>query len=167
VDLQGRYRRFVVQQTLLDALLERVELASDAPRQELLQEAAVVLAGTILMASGTSGSGPDAFDSSTTLSTLLPRIAKYRDEFYKETLARGTGPHADRLRAEAGPSRCDNRLLRPGSTSTPRWRAAALCNYSTSISRFSLPEWDTPTPPCARQTWFPPPRRECCAKFTV
>jgi hypothetical protein len=100
VDLQGRYRRFVVQQTLLDALLERVK-SDEASPDELLQEAAVVLAGTMLMASGTSGSGPEAFDSSITLSTLLPRIAQYRDDFYRQTLARMTGAHAERLRNEA------------------------------------------------------------------
>jgi len=35
-----------------------------------------VLAGTILMAAGISGSGPTAHDSSTTLSSLIPRIAR-------------------------------------------------------------------------------------------
>ncbi|MEX2142152.1 MAG: hypothetical protein WD894_22990 [Pirellulales bacterium] len=100
VDNQGRYRRFVVQQTLLDALLERVETQTDLPAEEVLREASVVLAGTILMAAGTSGSGPEAFDSSMTLSTLLPRIAGYRDDFYRQMLARLTGPHAERLRGE-------------------------------------------------------------------
>jgi hypothetical protein len=101
IDNQGRFRRFVVQQTLLDALLERVDSASELPRDELLSEASVVLAGTILMASGTSGSGPETFDSSVTLSTLLPQIAQYRDEFYRQVLARMDGAHAQRLRDEA------------------------------------------------------------------
>ncbi len=101
VDNQGRYRRFVIQQTLLDAILERAAQQSEMPHEEVFVEASVVLAGTILMASGTSGSGPEWFDSSTTLSTLLPRIAQYRDEFYRHVLAEMTGPHAERLRKEA------------------------------------------------------------------
>lgn len=101
LDLQGRYRRFVVQQVTLDALLERVEHPGELPADELLAEAAAVLAGTILMASGTSGSGPDAHDSTLTLATLLPRIAAYRDAFYKPLIARFPEPHRQRLEAEA------------------------------------------------------------------
>ena len=101
IDHQGRYRRFVVQQVTLDVLSSRVENAADLPPDELLLEAAAVLAGTMLMASGTSGSGPDAHDSATTLGTLLPRIAAYRDAFYEAFIAKLTGPHRRRLRAEA------------------------------------------------------------------
>ena len=50
---------------------------------EALFEAAAVLAGTILMATGIGGNSPTQYDSSTTLSTLMPRIAHYRDEFYR------------------------------------------------------------------------------------
>ena len=97
----------------LDAMLSRL----DAPpqrhsgngndggtaitRDELLFEAAAVLAGTILMASGTTGNGPGCHNSDVTLSNLLPHIAAYRDQFYEELLARTTGPHGDRLRAES------------------------------------------------------------------
>jgi len=81
LDNQARYRRFVVQQVTLDALMERVEKNSELSPDELLAEAAAVLAGTILMASGTSGSGPDAHDSTVTLATLMPKIAAYRDAF--------------------------------------------------------------------------------------
>ena len=70
-------------------------------RDELLFEAAAVLAGTILMASGTTGSGPGCHGSDVTLSTLLPHIAAYRDQFYEELLAHTAGPHGERLRAEA------------------------------------------------------------------
>ncbi|MEX2317103.1 MAG: hypothetical protein WD669_08125, partial [Pirellulales bacterium] len=101
IDPQGRYRRFIVQQVTLDVLLERVEQHGELPRDEVLAEAAAVLAGTILMASGTSGYGPDAHDSTTTLSTLLPRIAAYRDTFYEQFIERLTGSHAQRLRAES------------------------------------------------------------------
>jgi hypothetical protein len=102
IDNKGNYRRFVTQQVTLDALLARVEsLANTLPREELLIEAAAVLAGTILMASGTCGSGPDAHDSSTTLATLLPNIASYRDDFYQQLLGQLKGSVAERLREEA------------------------------------------------------------------
>ncbi len=101
MDQQGRYRRFVVQQVTLDVLLDRVERPGDLPREELLLEAAAVLCGTMLMASGTSGNGPDAHDSTTTLSTLLPRIAAYRDAFYDQFIQRLEGSHGQRLREEA------------------------------------------------------------------
>jgi len=101
LDNQGRYRRFVLQQVTLEALWQRVETVQDLPREELLFEAAAVLAGTILMASGTCGSSPEAHDSTTTLGTLLPHIAAYRDAFYKQLFARLSGPHRQRLEAEA------------------------------------------------------------------
>ena len=40
LDAQGRYRRFVMQQVTLDALLERLETRPDLPREELLFEVA-------------------------------------------------------------------------------------------------------------------------------
>ena len=55
IDGQGRYRRFVVQQVTLDALMERVENPAGLPQEEVVFEAAAVLAGTMLMASGVSG----------------------------------------------------------------------------------------------------------------
>jgi len=164
IDNAGRYRRFVVRQVLLDALLERIQGAGDTGQEsgvrsqesseerveasgetvgrgthpsgpqlstlnpQLLFEAAAVLAGTMLMAAGTSGSGPDAHDSSVTLAVLVPKIARYRDAFYegllnsvgdssptrkrgedstgpslarRATVASITGEHANRLRQEA------------------------------------------------------------------
>ncbi|HZL90302.1 MAG TPA: hypothetical protein VFB96_18195 [Pirellulaceae bacterium] len=100
VDKQGRYRRFVVQQVTLDALMQRLTDATQLPAEEVLFEAAAVLAGTILMASGISGDGPGAFDSSVTLARLLPRIARYRDEFYERLFNRTSGEHAERLKIE-------------------------------------------------------------------
>jgi hypothetical protein len=100
IDNSGYYTRFVLQAVTLDALLERVDEApDDAPFR--LQEAAVVLAGTILMAAGVSGSGPETHDSDTTLANLLPRIAAYRDAFYQSRLAETPGPAGDRLRTQA------------------------------------------------------------------
>jgi hypothetical protein len=101
---QGYYSRFVLQQVTLDALLTRCDAHHCPPGVEVedrLDEAATVLAGTILMASGTSGDSPNRHDSSVTLSTLLPQIAAYRDDFYRQLLANAQGAHGDALREEA------------------------------------------------------------------
>jgi hypothetical protein len=101
LDGQGRYRRFVVQQVTLNALMRRFDGTDPRSAPEILFEAAAVLAGTILMASGVSGGSPETYDSSTTLASLLPRIAGYRDVFYQRLLERTTAEHAERLRQEA------------------------------------------------------------------
>ena len=113
VDNRGFYRRFVLQQITLDAMLSRVGIAegekgrwgegeaSGSTPDELMFEAAAVLAGTILMASGTTGNGPECHNSDVTLSNLLPLIARYRDQFYAGLLSSTSGPHGDRLKAEA------------------------------------------------------------------
>ncbi len=100
IDLQGNYRRFVIQQVTLDALMARPVQERELPTRELVYEAAAVLAGTILMASGVSGSGPDTYMSTTTLASLMNPIAEYRDAFYTQLLERMTGAHAERLREE-------------------------------------------------------------------
>ena len=105
IDNQGRYRRFVVQQVTMDALMRRLTDASNLPAEEVLFEAAAVLAGTVLMASGISGEGPGTYDSTTTLAKLLPKIARYRDEFYEHLFRRTTGAHAERLKTEAAERR--------------------------------------------------------------
>ena len=70
---------------------------------EVLTEAATVFAGTLLMATAMSGAGPGAHDSGTTLTTLVPRVARLRDTFYGLLLERlrEAGPHGARLRQEA------------------------------------------------------------------
>ncbi|MEL7338297.1 MAG: hypothetical protein AAFN70_19050, partial [Planctomycetota bacterium] len=105
VSADGYYTRFVLRQVTLDSLLKRVddrELIHDLglSADELLTEAATVLAGTILMASGVSGWGPTAYSSDITLSTLMKPIAQYRDGFYQDRLDRLTGQHRERLEAE-------------------------------------------------------------------
>lgn len=100
IDNSGFYRRFVVQQVTLDALLARTYEYSQIPKDELLTEAAAVLAGTILMASGISGSGPGSIASTTTLASLLGPIAAYRDEFYVQLLEKLAGDHQSRLLKE-------------------------------------------------------------------
>jgi hypothetical protein len=105
IDGKGRFRRFVVQQVTLTALMRRLSDTADIPASELLFEAAAVLAGTILMASGISGEGPGAFDSTITLSKLLPKIARYRDDFYERLFRRISGAHAERIKQEAAEKR--------------------------------------------------------------
>lgn len=101
LDSQGRYRRFVVQEVTLGALQQRVDAPGPVSRAEALLEGAAVLAGTILMASGVSGRGPETHDSSVTLAKLVPRIAAYRDEFYRRLLHKLPSEHGERLRREA------------------------------------------------------------------
>lgn len=108
IDARGYYCRFVLRQTTLDTLLSWVRPAAGAAEasdgsdpNERLFEAAAVLAGTILMGAGVSGSGPGYHDSGVTLSKLVPRIARYRDAFYQQLLRSLPGKHGERLRAEA------------------------------------------------------------------
>ena len=101
LDNAGRCRRFVLQQVSLDAMMERIEHRGSLPYEEMLYEAAAVLAGTILMGSRISGNRPEAHDSSVTLSSLVQQIAVYRDAFYERLLAQLQGPHAERLQAES------------------------------------------------------------------
>jgi hypothetical protein len=105
IDNRGFYRRYVVQQVTLDALMKRLDDALDVPHEERLFEAAAVLAGTIIMSTGVSGAGPDTHDSTVNLANLLPKIAAYRDTFYERLLARLSGPHGQRLREEAAKRR--------------------------------------------------------------
>jgi len=90
IDNSGYYRRFVVHQVTLEGMLNRLESAytgesdvSDVPYDELLFEAGAVLAGTMLMGSGISGDHTHTYDSNTSLSSLMPHIAGYRDRFYE------------------------------------------------------------------------------------
>jgi hypothetical protein len=110
IDNKGRYRRFVVRQVVLDALIRVPSTEYRVPSQQhselgtrysVLFEQGAVLAGTILMASGVSGEGPTAYDSDTRLGTLVPRIARYRDAFYTRLLERTPGEVGERLREEA------------------------------------------------------------------
>lgn len=101
IDSKGDYRRFVLQQVTVDALLSRIENHADLPRDQVVTEAAAVLAGTMLMASGISGGCANAFSSNTTLPQLLSHIAAYRDGFYAEFLETVTGPHRERLQSES------------------------------------------------------------------
>ena len=104
----------------------------------MLFEEAAVLAGTMLMGSGVSGSRPDAHDSTITLATLVQKIADYRDAFYQQLLARVDGEHAERLGAKR--RRCSSRSAAHGSTSIITWPSAAPNNCSTSTWRSFFPD---------------------------
>jgi hypothetical protein len=101
IDGEGRYDRFILRSVTLDSLLRRLSETSDLPADELLDEAASVLAGTMLMASGVSGWGPGAYSSDVTLRSLMVPIANYRDEFYRWRIAQIGGAHGERLLAES------------------------------------------------------------------
>jgi hypothetical protein len=104
IDPQGNYRRMVVQQATLDGILSW-SAAGDAQAAdrdaELRWESSAVLAGVMLMASGLSGHGPGARQAGLPLAELLPRIASYRDAFYRWLLTRLPEPHRGRLEDEA------------------------------------------------------------------
>ena len=105
VDNEGYFHRFVIHDVTLAGLSDRVNRATCDPdqpidRDEALAEAGAVLAGTMLMAAGVSGRGPGAFDSETTLSSLLPVIARYRDQFYADLLKKLPEQHRRRLQVE-------------------------------------------------------------------
>lgn len=101
LDGKGYFRRFVLRQVTLEGLWQRVLNPGNLPADELLFEAACVLVGTMLMGAGTSGATPQTHDSTVTLSSLVPRIAKNREKFYAILLQRIGGPHGQRLKEEA------------------------------------------------------------------
>jgi hypothetical protein len=105
IDDQGRYRRMVVQQATLDGVLSWPQASPLASRPgleaELRLESSAVLAGVMLMASGLCGHGPGSSQAALGLGDLLPRIAAYRDAFYRWLIGRLPAPHAQRLEAEA------------------------------------------------------------------
>jgi hypothetical protein len=107
IDDEGHYRRMVVQQATLDGILSWPDAAGDGfaladdHRLALERESAAVLAGVMLMASGLSGHGPGAASASLPLAELLPRIASYRDEFYRWLMTRLPAEHRRALEEEA------------------------------------------------------------------
>jgi hypothetical protein len=101
IDIKGRYRRFVVRKVILDALLDWAAKQKRVDADEVLFDISAVLCGTILMASSISGDGPECHDSNVTLSSLLPRVARQRDEFYARLVQTATGARAKRLARQA------------------------------------------------------------------
>ena len=134
LDNQGRHRRYVARKITLDGLLDRVEQPSPLPRDERLTEAAAVLAGTVLMAAGVGGSSPTAHDSATTLGTLIPRIARYRDSFYERLLNKMPAALAGRLRQEQKTTRQPFGAVRQALNAyLARHRAAQLQHRHLSL----------------------------------
>ncbi len=99
IDNKGFFRRFILRQIILDALIDWTSMmvADGADPTEVLEDTAIVLAGTVLMASAISGAGPDTHDSSVSLTTLLPVVARLRDAFYEHHIVRAEGARAELL----------------------------------------------------------------------
>lgn len=101
IDLKGYYRRFVVRQIILESLQDWIDdKKSRTPRSERLFDAAAALCGTMFMASSVSGAGPGTHDSTTSLTSLLPVVARRRDEFYARVMQSATGERLERLQKE-------------------------------------------------------------------
>ncbi len=96
----GFFNRFVVRQVTMEALLSRLRDEQELDPEEVLQEAASVLAGTILMASAINGWGPGWHSSEITLGSLMKPIAAFRDAYYKDRLEKLDGNHRNRLNDE-------------------------------------------------------------------
>lgn len=101
IDSEGFYRRFIVHQVILEAIVARIQEQVDLDYQERLLEGSICLAGTILMGSGISGSGPASHDSNMTLQDLVVIISAYRDQFYVDALKQLPAPHRQRIEREA------------------------------------------------------------------
>lgn len=128
IDENGYFRRFIIHQVTIDGILQRVKDSRDAfskgeiqitvtaaasgsgtvvrqaepvSERDYLNEAAAILAGTMLMGSGITGDHVQTHDSTVTLSTLMPQIASYRDRFYELLIQRIPEPARTRLEEEA------------------------------------------------------------------
>ena len=132
VGLNGRYQRFVIQEVTLDSLMARTLESPIGPPSERLTEAAAVLAGIILMASGISGYGPGAHDSTVQLPQLLPKIARYRDQFYEALLGSVPPEHRARLIEEAV------RLRQPFAGARQNLNAELAGRRSSQLERVAL-----------------------------
>lgn len=101
IDTKGYFRRFVLRKIILDSLLNWMAEQTEQSPEESMFDAAAVLCGTMLMASAISGAGPETHDSSITLTSLLPRVARQRDAFYERLLDDAQGERAERLKVAA------------------------------------------------------------------
>ena len=147
INLDGYFERFILHAVTLEALLDRVAAceAEDppVPRDEAMVEAASALACTMLMGSGIAGSSPSTYDSNTTLGTLIPVIAGYRDEFYRKLLMDLQGPHQVRLLEEARQRQQPFGAVRQDlNARLAHHRAMQLvnCRLATIFARMGYPE---------------------------
>lgn len=90
IDTKGFYRRFIVRRLIIDSLIDWIHQDGGKLDPERLFDASAVLAGTILMASAISGSGPQTYDSSVSLTSLLPIVAATR-QILSATAGHGKG----------------------------------------------------------------------------
>ena len=97
IDTKGYYRRFTIRSIILESLLEWLHTDNGTSPKERLFDSSAVLAGTILMASAISGSGPQTYDSAVSLTSLLPTVARQRDAFYQTLLEMAEGDRRKRL----------------------------------------------------------------------
>lgn len=97
IDTKGYYRRFVIRSIILNSLLDWLHTDNGTSAEERLFDSSAVLAGTILMASSISGSGPQTYDSGVSLTSLLPTVARQRDSFYQTLLETAQGERRKRL----------------------------------------------------------------------
>jgi len=97
IDTKGYYRRFTIRSIILESLLEWLHTDNGTSPEERLFDSSAVLAGTILMASAISGSGPQTYDSAVSLTSLLPTVARQRDAFYQTLLKMSEGDRRKRL----------------------------------------------------------------------
>lgn len=101
IDVKGNYRRFILRKIIVDSLAGWVEQTKgQAAREERLFDAAAALCGTMLMASSISGSGPETHNSTVSLTSLLPVVARRRDAFYARLMEQVKGARAKRLQRE-------------------------------------------------------------------
>ncbi|WP_437185155.1 hypothetical protein SH668x_002252 [Planctomicrobium sp. SH668] len=98
---KGFYERFVIREIILESLQDWIDdKKSRTSRAERLFDAAAALCGTMLMASSVSGSGPSTHDSTISLTSLLPIVARRRDDFYARVMQNVTGDRLERLQKE-------------------------------------------------------------------
>ncbi|WP_144994061.1 hypothetical protein [Polystyrenella longa] len=98
VNTGGYYTRFVLRKIILDTMLFWIEETTPViGYKEALHDASAVLCGTILMATSISGAGPGTHDSSVSLSTLMPMIARQRDAYYDAIMKQCSGDRQQRL----------------------------------------------------------------------
>ncbi|MBM82180.1 MAG: hypothetical protein CMJ78_16560 [Planctomycetaceae bacterium] len=100
INTRGFFTRFVLRKSILDSLQDWID-NNPGNHEEVLYDASAVLTGTMLMASAISGYGPDTHDSTISLTSLLPIVARQRDTFYQRLMIEAEGARADRLRREA------------------------------------------------------------------
>lgn len=98
IDTKGFYSRFVIRKIILETLQYWIDTAAEEiGYEEALHDASAVLCGTMLMATSISGSGPDTHDSSISLTSLMPLVARQRDAYYKEIMNQCEGERKRRL----------------------------------------------------------------------